>query len=102
MPSDLPGLDDPAGARCPVTATPETLAGAGQTRPGGETFAIPRGTLRRMADACVALLLGALLATPAAQAIVIDFEDLLDQEVVTTQYDDLGVTFENATALTAA
>lgn len=40
-----------------------------------------------------------LLASPLAQAAVIDFEDRLDGDTVTNQY--AGVTFQNALALTA-
>jgi hypothetical protein len=34
-------------------------------------------------------------------ALTIDFESLSDSEIVTTQYAGVGVTFSNATALTA-
>lgn len=41
----------------------------------------------------------ALLGLPLAQATVIDFESLLDSEIVTTQF--AGLTFQNTMALTA-
>lgn len=47
----------------------------------------------------LAAALCALLGLPLAQATVINFEDLLDGDIVTTQYAD--VTFQNTWVLTA-
>lgn len=43
----------------------------------------------------------AFVGIKETEALTISFETLLDSEVVTTQYAGLGVTFTNATALTA-
>ncbi len=53
---------------------------------------------------CLLPVLGLLLILLGAGnlgAVTIDFETLSDSEVVTTQFSGLGVTFTNATALTA-
>jgi hypothetical protein len=47
------------------------------------------------------VLLLALVNTTETGALTINFETLSDLEVVTTQFTGLGVTFSNATALTA-
>lgn len=65
-----------------------------------ETTGCWQGSIRSGRLAIVALLwlLGGI---PSAAAVVIDFEGLLDGELVQTQYAALGLTFGNATALTA-
>lgn len=65
-----------------------------------ETTECWQSAMRRGRLALVALLwlLGGL---PSAAAVVIDFEGLLDGGLVDTQYAALGLTFGNATALTA-
>lgn len=47
------------------------------------------------------LLLFSFMKVENIPAYTIDFESLSDSEVVSTQYTELGVTFSNATALTA-
>ncbi len=58
--------------------------------------------LNKLRNTCirVVVLLSAITSTNA-HSVTIDFESLLDLEGVSSQYASLGVTFSNATALTA-
>lgn len=68
-------------------------------RTGRMTFTERHYSKSSLWSSALAVVLCTLLGSPMAQATVIDFEGLLDSEIVTSQY--AGVTFQNTLALTA-